>query len=271
VTIHDLTFCRFPETCAGWRARYQRLMVPLSVRKAVRIITDSEAVRRDLTELLGVPAGKTRVIPLGVDAEFFRHCSQREQEAVCRRLGVEPPFLLYVGTLEPRKNLPLLLRAFRRAVEGAQLPHCLVLAGRPGWGADAVEAEIERCGLGHRVARLGYVAGDDLPALYSAAAAVALPSLYEGFGLTALEAMACETPVLCSNCAALPEVVGDAGRLLDATDETAWTEALISLLERSAQEEARRELGARGRARAMHFTWDETARQTRRVYEEVAA
>jgi glycosyltransferase involved in cell wall biosynthesis len=270
VTIHDLTFFRFPETCAGWRARYQRLMVPLSVRKAERIITDSEAVRRDLSEILGVPAAKTRVIPLGVDAEFFHHCSDREQEALCRRLGIERPFLLYVGTLEPRKNLPLLLRAFRGAVKGAQIPHSLVLAGRPGWGAAAVEAEIERRGLGERVVRLGYVAGDDLPALYSAADAVALPSLYEGFGLTALEALACETPVLCSDRAALPEVVGDSACLLDASDEAAWTEALVRTLGHGSADE-RHERATRGRAQALRFTWEETARQTRRVYEEVAA
>lgn len=270
VTIHDLTFFRFPETCAGWRARYQRLMVPLSVRKSARIITDSEAVRRDLIEVLGAPADKTRVVPLGVDAEFFHHCSAPEQEALCRRLGLALPFVLYVGTLEPRKNLPLLLRAFRNAVTEARLPHALVLAGRPGWGAAAVEAEIERCELGDRVLRLGYVDGEDLPALYSAASAVALPSVYEGFGLTALEAMACEAPVLCSDRASLPEVVGDAARLIDASDEAAWTAALIETLGQGDPDE-RRERTARGRARALRFTWEETARQTRRVYAEVAS
>jgi glycosyltransferase involved in cell wall biosynthesis len=248
-------------------------MVPVSLRKAARVITYSRAVRNDLIQVLGVPKEKIAVVPLGVDTRFFSRRTQPEVDAICCRHRITPPYLLYIGTVEPRKNLPMLLRAFARATEKTGAPHRLVMAGRPGWGAARVEAEIERLALGDQVARLGYVEAEDLPGLYSGAEAVLFPSLYEGFGLPALEAMACETPLFCSDTAALAEVAGDVGPLLAATDESVWTEALVRLLEPPsgrARAARRRTMGERGRARALRYSWEATARRTRAVYEEVA-
>jgi glycosyltransferase involved in cell wall biosynthesis len=181
---------------------------------------------------------------------------------VRRKYRLFAPYILFVGTVEPRKNLVTLVRAFAAVVK--DFPHLLVLAGAKGWMSEPVFAEIERQGLKDRVVHLGYVPAEDLPALMSGAEVFVYPSLGEGFGLPPLEAMACGTPVLCSDAPALPEVVGGAAITLPPTEVTAWTEAIQNLL---SDRDLREALGQKGLERARQFSWRETAKRTLRAFE----
>ncbi len=263
LTVHDLALLRLPEL--GTRAlRHLVGRARQTTAAARRVIAVSESTARDLRELLSVPADKIRVVYSGC-APQFRPLAPADCAAALRRYGISPPYVLHVGTLEPRKNLVRLLSAYRRA--GATLADwpALVLVGEPGWGTDAVRKAIAHLGLGDRVRLTGAVAGADLPALYSAAEAFVYPSLYEGFGLPPLEAMACGVPVITSEVASLPEVVGDAALRIDPRDEAALADALTRVLTDAA---LRASLRARGPARAQHFTWERCARATLAVYEE---
>jgi glycosyltransferase involved in cell wall biosynthesis len=182
-----------------------------------------------------------------------------------RKYGLAEKFVLYVGVVEPRKNLNVFLRAFARL--RGELPHRFVIAGSLGWYSDSVLTEIEKLGLQSRVTMVGYVPDDELPALYCGADAFVYPSLAEGFGLPVIEAMACGTPVLCSNAPALQEVAGDAALTIDPHDEDAWTYALKELL---TNEELRSELSGKGIERAKRFSWEQTALKTLRAFEDAA-
>ncbi|MGH7787018.1 MAG: glycosyltransferase family 4 protein, partial [Candidatus Binatia bacterium] len=212
-------------------------------------------------ELLAVPTAALRVVYPGC-AEFFQPLDATAASAVLARLGLAPGYIMHLGTREPRKNLPRLVRAYARL--GAAAPP-LVLAGATGWGVDELPALLDGLGLRARVHLLGSVSTADLPALYSGAALFAYPSLYEGFGLPVLEAMACGTPVVSANVASLPEVAGDAALLVDPHDETALADAIGRVLREPA---LHADLRARGLARARTFTWQRCAAQTMAVYEE---
>jgi alpha-1,3-rhamnosyl/mannosyltransferase len=234
-------------------AAAERLTLPLAARRAAGFICPSEATRRALEELFPRTEGRTAVIPHGVDPAFMAARSR----GVARRYGVEGPFVLTVGTLEPRKNLARLVEAFA-SIPAARDGGCkLVLAGARGWSSSTLDAVVGR--HGHLVRPIGFVSEAELPALYAEATAFAFPSLEEGFGLPVLEAMAAGTAVLTSDRSSLPEVAGDAALLVDPTDAGAIAAGLERLL---AEPGLRDDLALRGRARAATFTWERTAQAT---------
>ncbi|MGI8586557.1 MAG: glycosyltransferase family 4 protein [Chloroflexia bacterium] len=265
VTIHDLGYLYYPEAHTRFSRLYLRWSTLYSARAARRIIAVSDATARDLREHCHVPAAKIRVVLHGVDPTFRRVTDSAAVSAARERhgLGGPAPYVLFVGTLQPRKNLGLLIDAFAAllaawdAADGP--PPVLALGGKKGWLYDALFGQVVRLGLAGSVRFLGYVPDDDLPALISGATAVALPSLYEGFGLPALEALACGAPLLAADSSSLPEVTGDAALLLDPHDAPAWTSALRRVLTDPA---LRADLSAGGPDRAAEFTWARTAEET---------
>ncbi len=260
VTIHDLAIYRNPEWFPDGQWLSVQHIVPRSLRRADRVICVSNSTARDVETFLGVPHDRLRVVPLGVDP-VFRPQPPEVVADVRRRHDLPERFCLFVSSIEPRKNLPVLLDAWAHLDQ--RLP--LVVVGTTGWRARAIEAKLERAS--GDVRRLGSVARQDLPALYSAADCLCHPAWYEGFGLPPLEAMACGTPVVVSDRASLPEVVGDAGLLVDPADPDAWTAALERVLN---DEELRDDLRRRGRARAQSFSWTRTAQETWRVLQDAA-
>jgi glycosyltransferase involved in cell wall biosynthesis len=265
VTVHDLIPLLLPHYRGSALARAYTALAAVTTRRARTIICDSACSQRDVLRLLGVPAERTRVVYLAAAPEM-RPASEAEMEAVRQRFGLGERFVFYVGGLDRRKNLAVLLRAFARLL--ADHPDAeLAIAGRqvsrgalfPDWQGYA-----GRLGIAGRVRFLGRVSEEEKAALYSASRAFAFPSLYEGFGLPPLEAMACGSPVLCADTSSLPEVVGEAGLLLPAGDDAAWAEALHRVWEDA---ELRAELRERGLARAAQFSWQKTAEETREVYE----
>jgi len=267
VTVHDLSFYRYPQLLRrGSRAYLQRL-TRLSVRHAAQIIAVSRFTRDELVRVLGVVPERITVIHNGVD-EAMRPIEDRgELEAFRQRRGLPPHLILFVGTLEPRKNVPALLAAYALLRARWGCPHCLVLAGGKGWHYSEIEAAQTRLGLGpDDVILPGFVPQDELPLWYNAADLFVYPAIYEGFGLPPLEAMACGTAVMVSNRSSLPEVVGDAAVVVDPDDVEAMADAMHDLL---ADVERRQALAAAGIARASGFSWRETARNTAAVYHRV--
>lgn len=263
VTFHDLSFFVLPGAFNRSNRAYLQLFSRLTARRARRFIAVSESTRQDLIRWLGVSPNSIAVVPNGVDPDFRPEPDQRRIAEFRRTHGLPDRFILYLGTLEPRKNLPALLRAYARArLQGLNAP--LVLAGGPGWGVETILKEIEDLDLQKHVRLTGYVASDERALWYNAATLFAYPSLYEGFGLPVLEAMACGTPVVASNRSSLPEVVGDAGILIDPSDTAGLADALLDLLR---DDERRSHLSDRGLVRARRFTWDAAARATRQVYQ----
>ena len=266
VTIHDLTFLLLPERYPPTRRLYFQAMTRLSARVADAIIVPSEAVRGDVMRLLRPPAERVFVIPEAAGAAFHPQDAVAI-EAVRRRYGLERPFLLSVGSLEPGKNRERLLQALAR-LRARGLKHSLVVAGQQAWRHEGEAPLARRLGLADSVRFLGHVPQADLPALYGAADLFVFPSLYEGFGLPALEAMACGTPVVASNVSAVPEVVGDAALQVSPLD----VEALAGAMERLLRDDRlRADLRERGLERARQFSWEKAARQTVEVYHRVVA
>jgi glycosyltransferase involved in cell wall biosynthesis len=264
LTVHDLALLRFPELgTPALRRHVQR--VGATAAHARRVIADSESTARDLRELVGIDAGKIHVVYPGCDARFFRAVDPVAVDAARARYGIAAPYVLHVGTLEPRKNLERLVRAFASARAAHRLPHRLVLCGPRGWGSDALHQLLAAPRIAGSVHWMGPAARDDLPALYAGATLFVYPSLYEGFGFPPLEAMACGTPVLTTAVASLPEVVGDAAVLVDPYDEAALAERIARLLQ---DPDGLANLSARGRPRAAQFTWERCARETLAVYRE---
>ncbi len=264
VTVHDLSFLRLPE-CAdpGLRA-YLRQAMPRAVGRAHRILADSCNTQADLVELLGVPQERISVVHGGVEPRFHRVTDRDLLEAVRARYRLPERFILAVGTLEPRKNYPRLIAAYAalRRLE-PDLPHRLVIAGRPGWLYEEIYTQVAREGLADSVNFAGFVADADLPALYTLAGVLAFPSLYEGFGLPPLEAMACQTPVVAGRNSSLIETVGDGGLLVDATDVTALAAALRRVI---AEPETRAALIQAGLDQAARFTWQAAAQELLAAY-----
>lgn len=265
LTVHDLSFVRDPGSAAPGLLAYLNAVVPRSVARADHVLADSQATKDDLIELYRVPAEKITVLYSGVEAAFRPVTDATQLATVRARYGLgEAPFILAVGTLQPRKNYVRLLQAFAElAFQSSLINLQLVIVGGKGWLYDSIFAEVERLGLRDRVIFPGFVADADLPALYSAARVLAYPSLYEGFGLPMLEAMACGTPVVASTASCLPEVAGDAALLVPPTDVPALAEALGRAV---TDEAVRADLIAKGFARARAFTWDRSAGQLLALY-----
>jgi len=266
VTIHDLGYLHFPRAHRLLDRLYLDLSTRFNARAAAHIIADSQATKRDLVERYGVEPSKISVIYPGYDEEAFQPLREREAiEAVKTRYGIAGDYILFVGTIQPRKNLVRLMEAFsllKRQAADLQL----VIAGKKGWLYEAIFRRVEELGLEGQVVFTGYVADEDLPALFSGARLFVFPSLYEGFGLPVLEAMACGVPVVCSNASSLPEVADDAALLFDPLDVVGMAAAMERVL---GDERLRAKLVERGLKRARGFSWEKCARQTLAVLESV--
>ncbi len=262
VTVYDLSFLRFPAAFRPWNRWYLSRFTATSARRAARVIAISESTKKDVVDLLGVEAGKVDVIYCGVE-KMFHPLPEGEVEAFRRAQNLPEEFILFLGTLEPRKNVESLVRAYaswRR--EKADAPK-LVLAGAKGWYYEHIFSLVGELGLDREVIFPGYVAQQSLPLLYNCAGLFVYPSIYEGFGLPVLEAMACGTPVITSNVSSLPEVAGDAALLVDAGN----VEQLTQALQRAwSDADLRVALGQNGLRQAASFTWERTAEQTEATY-----
>jgi glycosyltransferase involved in cell wall biosynthesis len=262
VTIHDLSAILYPETHRARMVRRSRLRLPLVTRISDLIITPTESVKREVCRHLGVRADKVRAIPSAA-RRSFQSLPFPQTAAVRKRLGIEEEFLLFVGTLEPRKNLLTLLRAFARIVSRTDLSPQLVIAGGEGWLMDEMFDFIRQADLSGRLLFTGYLSDEDLRALYSSCKVFIYPSIYEGFGLPPLEALACGAPVIAGRIEALQETLGNAARLVEPLDVDALAGNILELMQDEGQRLA---LAAAGPAQAAKFSWAETARLTLEVY-----
>ena len=271
LTVHDLAFLMRPE-CADARLRaYLEDVVPRSVQRADFIVADSENTRNDLVVLLGVQPASIAVVPGGVERRFTPVTVRDQLQQARRHLGVgEAPFVLAIGVLEPRKNLNRLMDAFYALKERGAVPAelKLVLAGGKGWLFDGIFQHHAASPIRDDILLPGFVPDELLPAIYSAAEVLAFPSLYEGFGLPILEAMACGTPVVASRTSCLPEVAEGAALLVEPTNVDELSTALEMLL---VDPELRSRLIAEGRQRAGEYTWRGAAERLLEVYQRVAA
>jgi len=268
LTVLDLTVIRYPEWFDHrWFYFHTRTMLPILAPRVDRIVTISHCSKRDLMEHYGLPAEKIAIIPPAVDHRLFHgQHDPRSVRSVCERFAVPGRFILSVGTLEPRKNLSRLIESFAILRRQAMDDYLLVIVGAKGWQYDQIFRTVRTLGLEDSVRFLGYVPEPDLPLLYQAADLFVYPSLYEGFGVPILEAMACGCPVVCSNRSSMPEVVGDAGILVDPEDREAMADAMWRVLSDPSLAQA---LRIRGSERAQHFRWDASARMLLAVYEGV--
>jgi glycosyltransferase involved in cell wall biosynthesis len=259
ITVHDLSYLFFPQGFRTLNRNYLQTFTRLSVRQARRVIAVSESTKRDLVQQYGLSPGKVDVVHNGVDPGF-RPLPADEVAAFRREEGLPGQFILFVGTLEPRKNVVRLVEAYARLPKDRPP---LMLVGGKGWLYDEIFSRVEALGLSSVVRFVGYVPADALPWWYNAADLFVYPSLYEGFGLPPLEAMACGTAVISSTASSLPEVVGQAGLLIDPADAEALAKAMEQVL---ADREMRKEMRSSGLAQAQNFSWEKTARQTVESY-----
>jgi glycosyltransferase involved in cell wall biosynthesis len=259
VTANDMAIYRHPEWFPGRQTLSVRLIVPRSMRRADAVVAVSRHTAADVGDLLGVPVERLHVVPEGVGPQY-RPLPREELAAVGRRYDLPERFVLFVSTIEPRKNLETLLDAW--SILRGRPP--LVVAGGWGWRYEEVQRRLDRAPEGVRL--LGSVRPAELPALYNLATCLAHPAWYEGFGLTPLEAMACGTPVVASSASSLPEVVGDAGLLVPPGDPDGWRDALERLLDDAA---LRGRLKDHGLRRASEFTWQKAAAATWQVLDKV--
>lgn len=268
VTIHDLIGLLHPATFTRKMYLWQKVFVANAARRADRIITASEATKVDLIKLHPIDEQRITVIYHSVDEDFAPISDQGRLSATRAKYGLPEKLVLYVGTVEPRKNLVGLAKAFAMLAAEERKDFTLIIAGKPGWYVESIRDEIARLQLGEQIRFLGYVDREDLPALYNLSSLFAYPSVYEGFGFPPLEAMSCGIPVLCSNTSSFPEVVGDAAIMVDPHDVRGMSRQLGRLL---SDERLRTELGRKGLTRSRQFSPQKTAEATLRVFREVAA
>lgn len=266
ITIHDLVFVMYPHFLTKESARYYG-QIDQAVRRADAIIAVSHATKQDVIRLLGVPERKLAVIYEAASPVFRPIESQGLKERVQKRFDIPTDFFLFVSTIEPRKNVPNLLRGFRQFLDDYRADVKLVLAGEKGWLFDEVFQLVTELDLAEDVIFLGRVSTEELLWLYNAAQAVIAPSFYEGFGLPPLEAMACGTPVVVSNVSAMPEIIADAGLTVGPEDVNALAVAMWRLLDDS---DLRASLIEKGLKRAAWFSWDKAARETLALYHSLA-
>ena len=265
VTIHDMTFFSMPEVHERIKVLYFRFFIRAAVRSAEAIIFISKSAQEDCIARLGQPSGLYRVIPHGKDESLNPRLDAPKIAPIRQKYGLPDRFVLYIGTLEPRKNLDRLLIAFSQ-IAATDASIGLVIAGKMGWMMGSLSGIVERLGLNKRVVFTGFILEEEKPALLSNCAVFVYPSLYEGFGLPVLEALACGAPTVTSNVSSLPEVAGDAAILIEPLDTAALASAMGALLcDRALQETLR----SRGVERAKLFTWSKTADSTTDLYQSL--
>jgi len=269
VTIHDVGFQKFLEQYQSrWWRLYGGRISNFAARAATHVIAVSESTKRDLVRELGVNPDRITVVYEGVDHEIFRQqFDNLTTQQLKRRYGIDNDYLLFVGTIQPRKNLVRLIKAFS-TLNPQTSTLTLVIVGKEGWLADEIYAAPEKFGVGERVKFLGYVPTDEIVSLMNGALALVFPSLYEGFGLPVLEAMACGCPVVTSNISSLPEVAGEAGILVDPHSVKDIVQGIEKVLKFS--EEERRDLVERGLKQVKKFTWQKAAEETIKVFELIS-
>jgi glycosyltransferase involved in cell wall biosynthesis len=259
VTIHDLSLLLHSSTHEARAVRRARLLLPLMARRAKAIITPSEQIKSEVCEHLKIHPDKVFATPLAPRG-IFTPASGAETDETRRRLGIENEFLLFVGTIEPRKNLATLVRAFEEVLRTTDLRPQLVVAGQVGWKSEELLSQLERSSARAHIKRIGFVSDEDLRALYSSCSAFVYPSIYEGFGLPPLEAMACGAPVVASP---VPSINESVARVTSATDFRDLARIVVELL---SDPELRRSLSERGLTHAREFSWARTAALTREAY-----
>jgi glycosyltransferase involved in cell wall biosynthesis len=264
VTIHDIIHILYPQYLPNRAAHlYARFMIHRALQRADRIITVSYNSKRDLTDYYGIPGSRTEVIYNGVSSRFRPDLPEEEKRRVADRLGIARPFLLFLGGEKPHKNVQNVVRAFAEARRRHDLPHVLVLAGPMPKGPGRLEALISALDLTASIARPGIVPEEDLPGLYAGADAFLYPTLYEGFGLPVVEAMACGVPVLTSATSALQEIAGGYAYLVDPMDVDAIAAGIVAL---ATDEKVHADYALLGKKRALDFSWDKAAERTLEVY-----
>ncbi|MGQ9675217.1 MAG: glycosyltransferase family 4 protein [Chloroflexota bacterium] len=266
VTVYDLSFLKYPETFNRPNRFYLSLLTRYSARNANRIIAISLSTKKDLIDLLGVPADRIEVVCPGVEDCFRPIGDAAVLDDFRRRRQVPDRFILFFGTLEPRKGADKLVEAYATLKKETGLPHRLVLGGAKGWLYESIFARVRALGLEREVIFTGYVPQEEQPLWYNCADLFVYPSMYEGFGFPPLEAMACGTPVITSNVSSLPEVVGDAAVLVEPGKATPLFEAMVRVL---LDERCRERMAERGLIRARAFSWPEAARITLDLYQAV--
>lgn len=268
VTIHDMSLTIFPKYHPFRRVMLNRPFVNLAARRADAIITVSSAAKRDIVRVYGIAADRVHVIHEAPAPSFRVIRDLPALRTVRERYGLADRFILYVGTIEPRKNLPTLIEAFARRRVSGDLPHQLVCVGPYGWLSSDIESLIDRLNVRDAVRFTGYVSFDDLPAIYNLAELFVFPSVYEGFGLPVVEAMACGTPVITGPVAALTEVAGGATEQVSDLNVESLGDVLVTL---ARSRERRDALAQSGLKRASEFSWDRAAAETMNVYRRAIA
>lgn len=263
ITVNDLGFYTFGHNFAkGWHARHMKMMLPLSIKQADKIIAISQATKNQIIDVFHVASDKIVVTYLGVSEKYRVIASQVEVKEVLHKYQIEKPYILFVGTMDPRKNLVRLIKAFQ-IVKRQKNDIKLVIIGNKG---ELFLEELNKLVASGDIILTGYVGEEELVCLYNGASIFAFPSLYEGFGLPILEAMACGIPVITSNVYSMPEAAGDAAILVDPENIKEIANAIIGLLDNQV---LRKQLIAKGLARVTQFTWEKTARETLAVYQEI--
>ncbi len=265
VTIHDV-ISLFHTNIPFFSRQFYSKWMPYSYHFADHFITISNHSKDDIVQKLGIEAERISVIHLAAGQEFRQVVSPKQVDAVCEKYGITSPYLLNVGTINPRKNLEFLVKVFFQAKKEHHLPHTLVITGKKGWHYDQLFRLVTKLGLEDDVRFTGYVQDADKPALYHGTDIFLFPSIYEGFGLPPLEAMTCGTPVISSNTSSLPEVVGDGGITLSPHDQSAWVSGIARLLQQS---DFRAQMIAKGHTQAQRFSWERCAKETLDVYHQV--
>lgn len=267
ITIHDLSMVLHPQTHERRRVRRARQRLPIMTRTATMVVTPSEAVRAEVHQHLEIPLDRIVTIPEAARSTFRRQDPELT-ENVRKRLEITKPFVLYVGTVEPRKNLLTLVRAFEDVWSGSDFSLQLVIAGRKGWMVDDLFRHVKQSPAAEQIIFTGYLSDDDLCALYSSCALFVYVSLYEGFGLPPLEAMACGAPVIASRIPSLSDTVGEAALLVAPTDVRELAANIRNLLQ---DDDLRKQMAQKGVRRAAELGWERTARLTRAVYDQALA
>ncbi|MFE5324209.1 glycosyltransferase family 4 protein [Paenibacillus sp. NPDC056579] len=265
ITIHDLAYMIYPETTSEKIYKHHSIWVPYSARNASKIIAVSQHTKKDIIELLGVPEEKIEVIYLSAD-HLYRPLNKNVVQVILNKYSLPDDYILFVGTLEPRKNLIGLLKAFHYLINNHKCDHKLVIVGAKGWKFSPILDFIRQNNLETRVIFTGFIEDDDLAALYNGATLFVMPSIYEGFGIPILEAMNCGVPVIASDVSAIPEIVDKYGVLLPPNNYEQWATEIYRLINDTTKLNKYKELSLE---RATHFNWQKTALETKMVYDKI--